>query len=78
MKPSAKPFGEGLAEEFSVGDIVSWTRLGNKYNIGMVYEIYTEKIGGRQVQKVWVASFKDTKHYSLLAVELKIVSKVTN
>ena len=41
----------------------------------MVYEIYTIKMGGRQIKKARIASFKDTFHYDVLVLELKLVSK---
>ena len=50
-------------------------KLGKKRNIGMVYEVYTILMGGRQIKKARVASFKDTFHYEILVLELKLVSK---
>ncbi len=67
--------GEGSSCDFEIGDIVSWKKLGSKRNIGMVYEIYTAPMGGRQIKKASVASFKDCLHYELLVLELKLVSK---
>tara|TARA_R100000008_G_C3480267_1_gene113496 strand:+ start:380 stop:610 length:231 start_codon:yes stop_codon:yes gene_type:complete len=67
--------GEGSSCDFEIGDIVSWKKLGSKRNIGMVYEIYTVSMGGRQIKKASVASFKDSLHYDVLVLELKLVSK---
>ena len=67
--------GERLSSQFECGDIVSWKRLGEEGNIGMVYEIYTVQMGGRQIKKAKVASFRNTFHYDVLIVELKLVSK---
>ena len=72
---SSDSLGERLSCDFECGDIVSWKRLGDKSNIGMVYEVYTTKMGGRQVKKARVASFKDTLHYEVLVLELNLVSK---
>jgi len=67
--------GGTVSGDFEVGDIVSWKKIGQKRNIGMVYEIYTVKMGGRQIKKASVASFKDSLHYEILVLELKLVSK---
>ena len=67
--------GEKLSNQFECGDIVYWKKLGEEGNIGMGYEIYTTQLGGRQVKKAWVASFRDTFHYDMLIMELKLVSK---
>jgi uncharacterized protein YijF (DUF1287 family) len=75
MMKSSNSFGESIFCDFEVGDIVSWKRLGKKRNIGMVYEVYTISMGGRQIKKARVASFKDTFHYEILVLELKLVSK---
>ena len=67
--------GEVISDQFECGDIVSWKKLGKEGNIGMVYELYTVEMGGRQIKKARVASFKDTFHYEMLVMELKLVSK---
>jgi hypothetical protein len=67
--------GGTVSGDFEVGDIVSWKKLGQKGNIGMVYEIYPVKMGGRQIKKARVASFRDALHYEILVLELKLVSK---
>ncbi len=72
---SSSSLGEKLSNQFECGDIVRWKKLGEEGNIGMVYEIYTTQLGGRQVKKAWVASFKDAFHYDMLIMELKLVSK---
>ncbi len=64
-----------MRPDFEIGDIVTWKKLGSERNIGMVYEIYTVPMGGRQIKKASVASFKDCLHYELLLLELKLVSK---
>jgi len=73
MKGSGS-FGENSCD-FEVGDIVSWKKLGQKRNIGMMYEVYTVQMGGRQIKKARVASFRDTFHYEILVLELKLISK---
>ena len=72
---SSDSLGDRLSSQFECGDIVSWKRLGEEGNIGMVYEIYTVQMGGRQIKKAKVASFRNTFHYDVLIVELKLVSK---
>jgi hypothetical protein len=72
---SSNSLGEGFSSQFECGDIVSWKGLGKEGNIGMVYEIYTIAMGGRQIKKVRVASFRDAFHYEMLIMELKLVSK---
>ena len=67
--------GEALSRNLQRCDIVSWKKLGEKQNIGMIYEIYTVEMGGREIKRAKVASFKDTQHYDLLVLELKLVSK---
>ena len=67
--------GENLSSEFGCGDIVSWKKLGEEGNIGMVYEVYTAEMGGRQIKKAKVCSFKDTLDYDMLLLELKLVTK---
>ena len=68
-------FGEEASGRFAVGDIVSWKKLGGERNIGMLYEIYNATLGGRQVKKGRVVSFKDALHYELLLLELKLINK---
>ena len=68
-------FGGGEQSQIECGDIVTWKRLGEKRNIGMVYDVYVVQMGGRSVKKASVASFQDTLHYELLLLELKIVTK---
>ena len=72
---SSDSLGEKLSNQFECGDIVYWKKLGEEGNIGMVYEIYTVSMGGRQIKKASVASFKDSLHYDVLVLELKLVSK---
>ncbi len=74
LNPS-NSFGDGFSGRFECGDIVSWKNLGKDVNVGMVYEIYTVKMGGRQIKKAKIASFKDMLHYEILVLELKLVSK---
>lgn len=76
MRPPSGSFGDSISQEFSIGDIVSWTRLGSKYNIGMIYEIYSVWSGGRTVKKARISSYKDSYHYEVLVTELKLVSKL--
>ena len=66
---------DNLSNQFECGDIVYWKKLGKEGNIGMVYEIYTVQMGGRQIKKAWVASFRDALHHDMLIMELKLVSK---
>ena len=68
-------FGGGEQSQIECGDIVTWKRLGEKRNIGMVYDVYVVQMGGRNVKRASVASFQDTLHYELLLLELKIVTK---
>ena len=72
---TTKSFGEKLSGRFGVGDIVSWGDLKCGQNVGMLYEIYNVLLGGRQVKKARIASFKDAQHYEVLLLELKIISK---
>jgi hypothetical protein len=37
-----------------------------KANIGMVYEVYSAEMGGRQIKKAKVCSFKDALDYDML------------
>ena len=74
MKGSSS-LGEKASSQFECGDIVFWKKLGEEGNIGMVYEFYTVKMGGRQIKKARVASFRDAFHYEVLIMELKLVSK---
>ena len=72
---SSDSLGEKLSSQFECGDIVYWKKLGKEGNIGMVYEIYTVQMGGRQIKKARVASVRDAFHYEVLIMELKLVSK---
>lgn len=67
--------GDNLSSEFESGDVVMWKKLGQKANIGMVYEIYSVEMGGRQIKKAKVCSLMDTLDYDMLLLELKLVSK---
>jgi hypothetical protein len=72
---SSDSLGENSSCDFECGDLVSWKKLGEKTNIGMIYEIYNAQLGGRQIKKARVASFRDTFHYEVLVLELNLVSK---
>ena len=67
--------GENVSSEFGCGDVVMWKKLGDEANIGMVYEVYSAEMGGRQIKKAKVCSFKDALDYDMLLLELKLVSK---
>ncbi len=69
--------GESFSSKFSKNDIVSWKSLNVDLNLGIIYEIYTVEMGGRQVKKAKIASFKDSRHYEILLLELKLVTKGT-
>ncbi len=68
-------FGEERIEQLDITDVVTWKRLGEEKNIGRIYELYTVELGGRQVKKAKVASFKDAQNYDVLVLELKLLSK---
>tara|TARA_R100000278_G_C5473492_1_gene165412 strand:+ start:57 stop:287 length:231 start_codon:yes stop_codon:yes gene_type:complete len=74
MKKS-KSLGERVSTNFKCGDIVFWKKLGGEKNIGMIYELFLVEMGGREIKKARVASFKDTLHHEVLIMELKLVSK---
>ncbi len=44
-------FGEERIEQLDITDVVTWKRLGEEKNIGLIYELYTVELGGRQVKK---------------------------
>ena len=72
---STSSLGEESQGNFHVYDVVTWKKLGKKANIGMIYELYTIKMGGRQVKKAKIASFRNALNYDVLVLELKLVSK---
>ena len=41
----------------------------------MIYELYTVQMGGREIKKAKICSFKDSLDYDVLLVGLKLVSK---
>ena len=67
--------GENISSQFSCCDVVSWKELGQEANIGMIYELYTVHMGGREIKKAKICSFKDSLDYDVLLVGLKLVSK---
>jgi len=72
---SSGSLGDSSSGQIGIGSVVRWKRLGKEENLGMVYELYTAKMGGRQVKKAKVASFRNATHYDLLLIELKLVTK---
>jgi len=68
-------FGNRISSEFEIGDLVKWKKLGKETNIGRIYDMVNVTMGGRQIKKAMIFSFKDTYNYEVLAFELKLVSK---
>jgi len=68
-------FGNRISSEFEIGDLVKWKKLGKETNIGRIYDMVNVTMGGRQIKKAMIFSFKDTCNYEVLAFELKLVSK---
>ena len=75
MPKKAGSFGERVSSDFGIGDIVKWKKLGKPAHVGMIYEIIDVNMGGRQLKKAIIFSFRDTRNYEILALELKLVSK---
>ena len=67
--------GENISSQFGCCDIVAWKDLGQETNIGIIYDLYTVQMGGREIKKAKVCSFKDSLDYDVLLVGLKLVSK---
>tara|TARA_R100000908_G_C3635307_1_gene74163 strand:+ start:64 stop:300 length:237 start_codon:yes stop_codon:yes gene_type:complete len=67
--------GENISSQFNCCDVVAWKDLGQETNIGIIYDLYTVQMGGREIKKAKVCSFRDSLDYDVLLVGLKLVSK---
>jgi len=84
-----EPFGIRSMERFSVGDLVQWKELNSAGTdkvprIGIVYELFCEKRGNRNVALAIVHEVTNSKQnlsalgrkVEVLAVCLELISKV--
>ena len=76
MKVSNDSFGG--RSKFNIGDIVCWTKIGEKMT-GVVSSLRDSVIGGRKVTYADVFCFENKINCEVLTLNLKILSKsVTN
>ena len=64
----------GKINKFNVGDIVSWSNIGEKMT-GVVSDIYFSVVGGRDVAFAKIYGFKDKIEHTIICLNLKLVSK---
>ena len=64
----------GVLDNFKVGDVVLWSRLGIKLT-GVVSDLYLNLEGGREVAYASVFCFENQQKLDVLCVNLKILTK---
>tara|TARA_B100000900_G_scaffold360151_2_gene332059 strand:+ start:715 stop:939 length:225 start_codon:yes stop_codon:yes gene_type:complete len=64
----------GNLNDFSVGDVVLWSKLGRKMT-GVISELHLVFEGGREVAHADVFCFEKEQKHDVLCLNLKIISK---
>ena len=64
----------GNLEDFSIGDVVLWSKLGHKQT-GVISDLRLVFEGGRQVAHADVFCFEKEQRHDVLCLNLKIISK---
>jgi hypothetical protein len=64
----------GNLEDFSIGDVVLWSKLGHKQT-GVISGLRLVFEGGRQVAHADVFCFEKEQRHDVLCLNLKIISK---
>ena len=65
----------GGRSSFEVGDVVLWSKIGNKYT-GVISKLYKRNIAGRNVSFAKIFCFKDRSNCDILCLNLKLLSKI--
>lgn len=66
--------GENLMEEFNIGSIVRWIHDLRHEKVGIILEIYTQKMAGRLFPHAKVYVMGEDKHEEVLLSILTIIS----
>ncbi len=74
MAPRAMSNSFGVIDNFSVGDVVLWSRLGLK-KTGVISDLRLVMQGGREVAHADVFCFENQKKHDVLCINLKIITK---
>ena len=72
LKAMSETFGN--LEDFSIGDVVLWSKLGHKQT-GVISDLRLVFEGGRQVAHADVFCFEKEQRHDVLCLNLKIISK---
>tara|TARA_Y100000593_G_C4070740_1_gene219006 strand:- start:46 stop:270 length:225 start_codon:yes stop_codon:yes gene_type:complete len=64
----------GILDNFAVGDVVLWSKLGLKLT-GVISDLRLEFEGGREVAHADVFCFENQKKHDVLCINLKIITK---
>jgi hypothetical protein len=64
----------GILDNFAVGDVVLWSKLGMKLT-GVISDLRLVAEGGREVAHADVFCFENQKKHDVLCLNLKIITK---
>tara|TARA_R110000824_G_scaffold147546_1_gene317049 strand:- start:3729 stop:3968 length:240 start_codon:yes stop_codon:yes gene_type:complete len=74
MKIQSETFGK--FDKFDIGDLVSWTNLSDRKKLfGIICEFCLNDVGGRKIANAKVLCNENASIKSVLALNLRIVSK---
>jgi len=65
----------GILDDFAVGDVVLWSKLGIKMT-GVISDLRLVTEGGRDVAHADVFCFENQKKHDVLCINLKIITKI--
>jgi hypothetical protein len=72
MKIESQFFGD--YRKFKIGDVVSWTKIGER-DSGIISNLEITFLGGRKVTYATVFCFKKRLNQHILCVNLKLMTK---
>ena len=64
----------GILDDFAIGDVVLWSKLGQKMT-GVVSSLQFVTEGGRDVAHADVFCFENQQKHDVLCINLKVITK---
>ena len=64
----------GILDNFAIGDVVLWSKLGKKMT-GVISDLRLVMQGGREVAHADVFCFENQKKHDVICINIKIITK---
>ncbi len=64
----------GILDDFAIGDVVLWSKLGIKMT-GVISDLRLLEEGGRKVAHADVFCFENQQKHDVLCINLKVITK---